>query len=109
MIDHHGYGGALEPGRELIDERGLEMHLQVPAELREALAQRYRLLDSRTPAQVRHEVEPHAAEPERIQALELGILHRGGEERHAAGVAFRRLERIGDDAVVEAVAGGLDD
>src|SRR5258706_531039 len=109
MIDHHGYGGALEPRRELFDERCFEMHLQVPAELREALAQRYRLIDSRTPAQVRHEVEPHAAEPERVQALELGVLHRRGQERHAAVVAVLRRDRVGDDAVVEAVAGGLDD
>src|SRR5260221_12958977 len=98
MIDHHGHGRALEPWRELVDKRALEMHLQVPAELREALAQRYRLLDSRTPAQVRHEVEPHAAEPERIQALELGVLHRAGEGRHAAEAAILRRASIRPDA-----------
>src|SRR5258708_13089914 len=85
------------------------MHLQVPAELREALAQRYRLLDSGALAEVRHKVEPHAAEPERIQALELGLLHRRRQERDAAVVAFLRGDGIGDDAVGEAAAAGPDD
>ena len=109
VIDHHGHGGALQPRRKLFDERTLEMHLQVPAELRQAGAQIDCRFDSRALAQVLHEVEPHAAEPKRIKATELGVSHRRGNERDAAVVAFLRGDRIRDDPIVEAVAGGLDD
>src|SRR5438876_4382195 len=109
MVDDHGHGRALQPRRELLDERRLEMHLQVPAELRQTLAQGDRFPDCRALAEMLNEIEAHAAEPERIEPLELRVSDRGGQERHAAIVAVLRLERIRDDRVVEPVAGGLPD
>src|SRR6266705_634714 len=85
------------------------MHLQVPAELRQTPAERDRFLYTCALAQMLHEIEPHAAEPERIEPLELGVSDCDGQERHAAVVAVLRLERVRDDRVVEPVAGGLDD
>src|SRR5882672_1343767 len=73
VVDHHRHRGALELGCELLDERTLEVHLQVPAELRQARRERDRVVDRGPLAEVAHEVEAHAAEALPVEALELGV------------------------------------
>src|SRR5439155_21323013 len=70
VIDHDGNRRALEPGSELVDEGPFEMHLQVPAELREARRERDRLLDSRALAEMAQDIATYPAEPLRLGAAQ---------------------------------------
>jgi len=58
---------------------------------------------------VAHEIEAHAAEPLGVQARELGVIDVRRHQRNAAVVAVLGGDRVGDHAVVVAVAGRLHD
>src|SRR5262249_62155213 len=56
VVDHPWHRRTLELGRELADERALEVYLQMPAELRQARSERDRVIDRRALAEMTHEV-----------------------------------------------------
>ena len=109
VIDDHRHRGSRERWRQIVDELGVEMQLQVPTDFGKALGQRDDLGDRRLRAQVLHVVEPHAAEAPRGEVLQLIVGHGQRHQGDAAIGALLGGDRIGDDAVVEAMTARLHD
>ncbi len=87
----------------------VKVDLQMPAERGETLGERDHLFRIRAFAQVLHEVETHAAKALRVETFELCVRHIHRREGDANVVAVFGGDGVGHHAVIEPVAGGLDD
>ncbi len=109
VVDHHRRGRATQCGRQVREQRGIAVNLQMPAKRREAARQRQDPLHVRVPAEVAHEVEADATKACGVEPLEFCVVDVGRQQGDRAVARGPRRNGVLGGAVVEAVAGRLHD